>query len=127
MEQKKCDKCNGTGQYKHFGVCNQCKGSGVDAFCNNGQIYFLDLVIEAGNKTVFCNTRGNVTDCEIIELLNRENWKPFKNGVYMPIKEVWFRLINLKTKKESTYPLWQSITMDPDNKYGIDFVVDESA
>jgi DnaJ-class molecular chaperone len=27
---QKCDKCSGTGRYRQFGVCFQCKGTGKE-------------------------------------------------------------------------------------------------
>lgn len=103
-----CVKCAGTGMYKHFGECNDCKGSGDNAkWISVKQISFQNKTYHVGDEVNFINNAGNPA----IGVIDRFRRTEIVDGDNIPIRIVWMFVINIKTKKEVYYPLWKSISI----------------
>lgn len=105
-----CEKCNGSGQYKKFGDCFLCRGSGRRAYVSDGVVKWLGKEYKAGDEVPFLNTRGNIDIGRIIKFYDRDEKQfeaPLKDGV-VDINNIWYNLFVIRTGKEERYCLWRT-------------------
>lgn len=112
IARKQCDKCDGTGIFKHFGKCRACDGNGEMAFVKMGIepdliVTVMGRAFQTGMIIPFRGTSGKIVDGEIMQIYTLD---PLKED-YFPLNKIWMCMRNFQTRKISRYPLSGSIAM----------------